>query len=236
MRLAHSFCVRRREGLQAQAQTPAQPHALREAKIAERPEALATPQAPTAGLALVCALQAQRAARLGPGPAWPGAACRGCRGATKGVRAGRGMLAAQRPPSTPRRPSAGREARLPLLLATSAACSRRSALWIVSRSRRSQQGHCKRCRLEQTNSRRRDMKHENHVFLRRQPPLKLTTCGCCSRIGTGRHPLLNRTERHYIPHPLLSSWKYQEIGCVGVPWTLNTPTPFGLSGHVGCQG
>ena len=29
------------------------------------------------------------------------------------------------------------------------------------------------------------------------------------------------------------------LGCVGaprVPWTLNTPTPFGLSGHVGCQG
>ena len=26
------------------------------------------------------------------------------------------------------------------------------------------------------------------------------------------------------------------LGCVGVPWTLNTRTPFSLSGHVGCQG
>ena len=26
------------------------------------------------------------------------------------------------------------------------------------------------------------------------------------------------------------------LGCVGFPWTLNTRTPFGLSGHVGCQG
>ena len=26
------------------------------------------------------------------------------------------------------------------------------------------------------------------------------------------------------------------LGCVSASWTLNTRTPFGLSGHVGCQG